>query len=580
MDAGGGAVQGARVEARTVGDARARPASDTAVTGPAGVFFLDALPALAIRLRILPPAGSPWRAAETGPFSPGSEVARNVGDLTLRHGHELRGSAAGAPADAVARVVDSENDIHEIPLESGAFALDGLPPGTATVEVLSPNAAGSARATLRLPTGWPLALTWRAAAPVTLRLRGPRGRAVTSAELTFDPRVREDADDDEELPRAWTLRAGDVEGIYSVELEPGPWVVSARSGAWVGAAPIDVARDAGAQLTLLLTRGETVRGFVGARSGSRPLEGARVVVEPFGEADAPVLRGITDARGGFEIAGVTPGIVRVVVQADGHARWTSSPLAVRSAETTDVGQIELVVGGAVTGIVRDTSGTPARGAAVVAEHEDGTIRETSTDLHGRFRVEHLAAGSISLRVGDVRRFVELPLGAAEVTADLDLGAGVVLRGRVTTDGRPEPFAGITAFTLGDGGQEVRVHTAADGRYELPPLPPGAARIEVLAAGSELPTSVPVTLPVADEDWLDIELPAGGVVGEVRDDAGRAVGGARLWLWVLDENGLPAAVVARGTSSGEGRFTLQRVAAGRYEVEARRAGHGEGRSPPF
>ena len=576
VDTGGAAASGARVEARPVGDAVDRVPADVAITGPGGVFLLDALPPLPVRLRVVPAPGSVWRSSEHGPFTPGEHEASNTGALVLHEGHALRGRVEGAPRDAVARIEDAAGALYDVPLEDGVFAVDGLPAGEALVEVASADVEGGARALVRLPSGWPLALIWRPAAPVILRVRGPGKRPVTSAELTFEPRGNADPSAVPEIPPPrWSIHAGDVDGVYSVALEPGLWRVTVRAGDLIGALSLDVAQGSGTVATLDLARGENVRGFVTSADGTVPVEGARVTVAPFGDPGQPTLSTITDARGLFEVAGVQPGIVRVTVDASGHALWSSVPVAVRTAETADLGQLDLIRGGAVTGVLHDAYGTPSRGAIVALHHEDATTRETTTDLHGRFRFESIAPGAMTLRTAGVQRRVVLALGAREVAVVIELGAGVELKGRVTSDGRAEPFAGITAWTLDELAVEVAVHTDGEGRFRLPPLPPGEIEVEVLAAGAEVPHRLFLRLPDAPEEWVDVELPVGGIAGEVLDAKGVGVPGARLWLWALGEDGYPVEVVARVGAGPNGRFVIERVESGRYEIEARRDGHGQG-----
>ncbi len=586
-DPGGAAVEGARVEARPIGDADGRDAADVAITGPGGVFLLDGLPAVPVRLRVTPPPGAPWRGASFGPFSPGAETATRPPPLILPIGHALRGFVIGAPPRATGVIEAANGEVFSFALDAGTFDVAGLPPGDVYIEILDADGYGGARADARVPAGWPLELKWRDAATVQLRLEGRGGRLITRAELIAEPRRRTgDESDNAPLPRELSSAEGSLDGKFKLALEPGRWRVTARAGGLVGFAEVDVDPTSGAAATIAMVQGETVSGDVASDDGGRPVEGALVTVTSFGDAGAPAATTLSDARGHFRIEGIAPGIVRVKIEARGHATFLSRPQAVQRAASLDIGRVELGPGTTLIGVVHDAAGVPSRGAAIVFVHDAGTTVNGTTDLHGRFRLEYLAPGGGVVEVAGRSRRVDLPVGTPETRIEIDLGDGTVLRGRATTDGRPEAFARISAWVrISAGGQssepiEVRTHADAQGRFELPPLPAGEIGIEVLAADAETPWETEFTLAQSANEWIDLELPAGGVSGAVLQAAGNGVPGARVWLWSVDAEGALERVVGRTQTVAEGRFRIDRIPAGRFVLEARRRGYGEGRSAVF
>lgn len=148
---------------------------------------------------------------------------------------------------------------------------------------------------------------------------------------------------------------------------------------------------------------------------------------------------------------------------------------------------------AVVGSVRDShTDLPLPGARVLvwraSSSPDSVVSGVRADSVGTFR---LCGGTAGLEIGLRARFPEGSGTAAEIALptasdapsrrDLRVDAGrpgqVVGRVRDASDGAPVPAATVRLPGLG-----VRTLTADDGRFELPPLPPGSHGVRVEHVG--------------------------------------------------------------------------------------------------
>lgn len=222
----------------------------------------------------------------------------------------------------------------------------------------------------------------------------------------------------------------------------------------------------------------------------------------------------------------------------------------------------------VEGVVRDESGAPLAGVAVL--RRDLTAGPWSptevlavTGPDGRFEVRglstawsFLAAATSELvfrreGYGKVRRTVPgPPPGTRRTLEPVVMTRAARIEGRVRRGGRPLPGALVTAAAGLSSSFEPEI-TDAEGRYALRDLAPGTYRVRAKYA----------TLPILVHDEL-VTLGPGDVVGEVDLDypEGRVVEGR-----VVDPRGDPvpgALVLVRGAigagtvAGGDGRFSLE------------------------
>lgn len=182
---------------------------------------------------------------------------------------------------------------------------------------------------------------------------------------------------------------------------------------------------------------QTLRLPVGATITGRVLEDGAPVADASVEVSAPrrrnghvspetVLRGTTGPDGRFAIRGVARGTRTLTVQPPGGAAIVREGLLPEPPETLDVGDLEVVDGGTITGVCHLPAGIEPAGLTI---YLDGWQQKVTarTDSAGRFRFEDVSPGEHELSSderpgvleGGARASVTVESGAT-VNAEIDL----------------------------------------------------------------------------------------------------------------------------------------------------------------
>jgi len=287
-----------------------------------------------------------------------------------------------------------------------------------------------------------------------------------------------------------------------------------------------------------------LRGRVVGPDG-RPVAGAQVQWALFAATGRalrlrePVL---TRADGTFAFAGSAPAHPRLVLvaRAAGHAPAIVERTLTGTTEGLDLGDLQLLVGGIITGRVVDDSTAPVAGASVSLSPTGGNqldrirawrellpILETSAD--GTFRRQHIAPGKYRLVCWAPGKQRHEPQAAVEVVDGdvVDLGDLALVQGHRLTgivvgpDGEPLANANVRAKNDLSEGRDVRIRAFArsqdDGRFRIDHLPPRKLEIVVTADGCLTWTRRAVD-PTSEAE-LRVELAAGLTLsGRVLDAA--------------------------------------------------------------
>ncbi len=172
--------------------------------------------------------------------------------------------------------------------------------------------------------------------------------------------------------------------------------------------------------------------------------------------------------------------------------------------------------------------------------------------------------------------------AMPATLDLELAPGLAVRGTVVAPGGRTTVEGASVSLLGEGAVR-RAIADREGRFTFTDVPAGAATLELHAPGTAALRKAVAIAPTGSRPEIDLgrlELPAAGSVeGQVVDESGRAVAGARVArdrvpTWVPAAG---AGATAIATTDATGSFKLTEVAVGEAEIEAYSAEVGRGRS---
>jgi hypothetical protein len=275
----------------------------------------------------------------------------------------------------------------------------------------------------------------------------------------------------------------------------------------------------------------------------------------------------------------------------------ATPVAVTAGVETSGVRVRMVMGGAITGSVRDArNGAPLSSAFITAFDPDGGWAGFGySGEDGAYAVAGLPAGNFRLYAAEgsgayapkwypnADRFEDAaPVAAAPGTTvpgvDFALPPAGRITGRVTdTAGAPLPY--LTLFAERIDGSRVMLEqfwgfTGEDGRYEIGGLGTGEYRVALLLwngavlyyGGTLDPGASPPVAVVQGQETGGIDFSVGtggGVRGTVRDAvSGQPVPFAEVW--VMDGMGM---VVSWGATVEDGSYEALWLPAGNYKVLA-------------
>lgn len=328
-----------------------------------------------------------------------------------------------------------------------------------------------------------------------------------------------------------------------------------------------------AHVEVVMHAGGTLEGKV-VDDRDRPVEGARVMVSATHGSLERMTRTASD--GTFAFAAM-PDEVVLTASVDENDAQPDGRMVVSIPEG-DRKEVVLRLPAARDPLpvtVTDGRGMPVQSAQVSASSlvVDVPLRTTAfTGQDGSAALKR--ASGVALRVeisapGFAPRVVTTDGTQPELKVELAPAASA--QGEVVTARGRDDIAGAEVTLTTDLGVR-RVHTGADGTFELAGLAPGPARLHVRAVGFA-PVTRDVTLPDADGrrpfDLGRIELgEEGSVEGTVVDGKGSPVAGARVardrvptWLAV---GALPQGVAV---TDDKGRFALHELPEGSITLEA-------------
>ncbi|HQP88629.1 MAG TPA: carboxypeptidase regulatory-like domain-containing protein, partial [Thermoanaerobaculia bacterium] len=347
----------------------------------------------------------------------------------------------------------------------------------------------------------------------------------------------------------------DASGAFSFELAPGDYsVVLSREG-WDSSAAGPFSITAGATTdvgALPLTELGTIVGTVVRAPEGTPVAGA--IVRMVG-APGTVT---TDATGHFSIK-ARPGAVTLLIESPPYSATAAGPVTVVSAQTVDLGVVQLLPPGTLRGtVVGGLSNVPVGGATV---RLNGASDIATTDSLGAFSFQ-LAAGTVNLTISK-SGFTTLTTGSVTVTSGATTDMGPVhlvqngsIVGRVASSAGGVPLEGATV-RLEDPRRTAT--TAADGSFVLSGIPAGtvgytvAVSLEGFSTSSAWPRLV-FEGQATDLGTILLDPPGevyGTILGSVISDAtGMPVPGANVHVWRSS-----GAIAVSGTTDATGAFSL-------------------------
>jgi len=358
-----------------------------------------------------------------------------------------------------------------------------------------------------------------------------------------------------------------------------------------GFAPARRLADSAAPVRITLRGGTAAAGRVVDEQGL-PVAGAELTLTATDQDTTPGPRlafsAVSDAGGSFRLPHVSAGRFELQAARPGFATaFVSGILIPESDPQADLGEVTLLPGAAIEGIVVDERDRPVQGAHVVltpfgadgfpGEERVVLSREpVDTGADGRFRIADLPRGArIGIQVvHDELASADLP--GVEIPTAQPLRIRLVrprsVEGRVT-DGLGEPVAGARLYLgegsgapIGGGWERRPAHATTDpaGRFVLPGAKPGTAHVTVVASGYKTRQS-PIQVPQEGQaPPVEIALEPGTFLeGFVRDGRGASVSRASVFVQGPD----PMSVRMAVPTDDEGHYEISDLEPGPLEVQA-------------
>ncbi|WP_345751548.1 carboxypeptidase regulatory-like domain-containing protein [Microbacterium rhizophilus] len=340
-----------------------------------------------------------------------------------------------------------------------------------------------------------------------------------------------------------------------------------------------------------IRRGGTISGFVLHPDGSAPASGEVYLVDRAGiEIATDWISDQPDEWSGrgpgeFRFSAVPAGDYTLRFTGDGIVPSFYGPasdesqaeyISVTEGGVVDLGEIETLQPGRITGVVTDPAGDPVAGAWVelggveeefpqaILEGAGGGNGQTEADESGRFVIENVIPGRYTIKVrgdgfasqwlggvndwSDVETFFDVEPGAT-TTQDVALQGGIAVTAEVvgapagwTTANLVDRQGNQRAWTQFDQSGEIRFEGVVPGTYTLWfQSDDDAIASQYLGGTAELSRARTFTVPSTGFDLGRVELaPTAGVVtGRVTDDLGAPIRDAYVFVMPSaagDENG--------------------------------------------
>jgi len=574
---GGEPVEGVNVY--TVSGAAGEPVQ----TGADGTFRIDDLARGEIRLAFKKPADfiqitrvvSAPASGVNVELPPGSRVSGRVidkmtGKPVKSFDAGLAISRAGSAIMLVAPVMRSFTS------DDGTFAIDGVPAATHTLAVIAPGYVMARVPNVTVESGKNadnIEVALDAGVRIHGHVTGTDGAPLGGVLVRVDPAL---ATHGAAMNDPYTLT--DPDGEYVLEnLEEGQTTLAfSRTGLLTVRKNVTLSGSS-AEIDAQLSSGVSITGMV-LLEGGTPVANAQVLARS--AADAGSARSTqTDDSGTFTIGAVAPGHYEITATKPGFSEAT-----LRDVDVPAPTALRLVMkgGGTITGRLLGLTPAELRGAAVQMSSSDGGSPPVSPDESGHYRIDGAPAGTVRLsaRSGQFTtsartaqtKSVQVESGAT-VTADFDFTADIVVSGRVTRSGLPQPDAVVSFLSPTATQRNARASADANGRYEIGGIDEGTYNVTVLDR-----TNVPysTTYQVTGSSTFDINIEGATVSGHVTDaSSGAAIANASIELRRKE----PGAPDLRSTlSDPAGAFSFDQVPPGSYEARGQKANYGAASVP--
>jgi len=397
------------------------------------------------------------------------------------------------------------------------------------------------------------------------------------------------------------------DGAFFLEdLLEGSWEVSAIADGFRSLEPAEVSLPADTEkdpLAIVVVATAMFSGTVVSPTGER-VGGALIEVDS-GQPNwmaqlsqslaAP--KATSEEDGSFLLEGVPPGAVALFASADGFAPGASVSMNVDPGERVDDVELQLILGGKLTGEVYNDEGKLASGMMVMANSMSMDQSMTTTDALGHFEIDGMSPGSYQVIAMDRRADMSgmddgnmsglmksMKMGQADIKdgeeTHITIGAPpanpVRVHGRVTHGGAAFTNAIVTFYPSGAKLYEHLKFTDLDeqGAYEIVVDGPGeyVAIVQRIggAPGQQQNIEYSREIPELTDFRLNFELPLGRISGLVVGPDRQPRAGVRITLSPaggIRSDSMLGGQYAEIQTGADGKFDLPALRPGEYTVSA-------------
>jgi RNA polymerase sigma factor (sigma-70 family) len=353
------------------------------------------------------------------------------------------------------------------------------------------------------------------------------------------------ADIELRAPLAWSGKTG-ADGVATLRGVGPTWAPLAVTAK--GFAPASVLASTSGdpkapdRIAVTLGKGAAFAGTVVDENG-KPVGGARVtaalVTEPFPVVDPRRDGVLTDEDGAFTFPALASGTYRMSATDATHAAATSSPITLDGVTARKGLELVMTAGGAVRGLVTDSTGKPVAAADVSVVSRGFVVwrprRQSFTDADGRFAITGLPRRAVELVAWHPSGSSSIAQADLTATREIDLKIVLDVTGAITgtvvdPKGEPVDNAQVVAEPVSTGGKnDIAVWTVrgdqevvsdAGGGFRFSGLPAGSYRVRAARMDSTTgwapggvvasPGDAPLRIVVPDDGAVTgkVELPDG------------------------------------------------------------------------
>lgn len=334
---------------------------------------------------------------------------------------------------------------------------------------------------------------------------------------------------------------------------------------------------------------ESLTGFV-VREDGTSAAGARVQAVRIRSLDGVLkpeayasFNTQSDGRGFFAFDHLPAGNYSLTAALEGFAGSVEAFAASRNSHPRgNPRDYEIVLGsaGTIAGRVVDPDGAPIAGARVMPRSLPAF--QVKTDNEGRFEIKHLLEDMHTLFAVAPGWAVCTKSGVVTGSEDVEmtLTRGGSIHGSVRLDGEPRQGVSVTASSWSYNRDfPVDAITGFDGSYILGPLAKERYNLTIAVKGYSAPPQLSINLEEGETlEGIDFDLePNGSLSGRVTDKkSGEPL--ASVWVTAKREIAglfgfLPSSRFSDNNTrtDGEGRYSLNSLPAGDYNLAVQRAG---------